>query len=105
MKYVTIVTYARLGFCPLSFLKVISQKRVNLTSEYPSILQIINISDAGFLTLVGRRNGVVRGDIVCEDAVTAERIRARVAADDGGREVECTVMSACAEEAIVAVKF
>ena len=75
-------------------------------SEYP-FLQVINISDARFLTLVGRRSGVVWADIVCEDAVTAEKIRARVAADDGGggREVECTVMSACAEEAIFAVKF
>jgi len=62
--------------------------------------QLMDISDDGFLTLMGD-GGDLREDLRLPEGELGTQIRAEY---DNGREILCTVLKSCGEECVIAVK-
>lgn len=63
-------------------------------------LQLMDISDDGFLTLMGD-GGDLREDLKLPDGDLGNQLRSEF---DAGREILCTVLKACGEECVIAIK-
>eukprot|EP00048_Salpingoeca_helianthica_P014339 m.221205 g.221205 ORF g.221205 m.221205 type:complete len:160 (+) comp15739_c0_seq1:78-557(+) len=64
-------------------------------------LQLVDISDDGFLTLMSEDGADTRSDLRVPEGELGEDIRTRFAADEA---ITVTVLSACDEEQVIAVK-
>jgi len=62
--------------------------------------QLMDISDDGFLTLMGD-GGDLREDLRLPEGELGAQIRAEY---DNGREILCTVLKSCGEECVIALK-
>lgn len=63
-------------------------------------LQLMDISDDGFLTLMCD-GGDLREDLKLPDGDLGNQLRSEF---DAGREILCTVLKACGEEVVIAIK-
>jgi len=62
--------------------------------------QLMDISDDGFLTLMGD-GGELREDLKLPEGELGGQLKNEY---DGGREILCTVLKACGEECVIAIK-
>jgi len=62
--------------------------------------QLMDISDDGFLTLMGD-GGELREDLKLPEGELGSQLKNEY---DGGREILCTVLKACGEECVIAIK-
>jgi len=62
--------------------------------------QLMDISDDGFLTLMGD-GGELREDLKVPDGELGGQLKTEY---DAGREILCTVLKACGEECVIAIK-
>lgn len=62
--------------------------------------QLMDISDDGYLTLMGDQ-GDLREDLKLPDGDLGNQLKSEY---DSGREILCTVLKACGEEVVIAIK-
>jgi len=62
---------------------------------------LVGISDDGFLTLMTEQSGEIREDLKLPDGDLGTQLKTEY---DNGRDILCTVLKACGEEVVIAIK-
>jgi len=63
--------------------------------------QLMDVSDDSYLTLMHDTTKEIREDLKCPDDEVGTQLRSDF---ENGREILCTVLKACGEEAVIAIK-